>query len=119
MEFYILLILSLTTYRVTRFLLLDTLIESQRVWVYNAVLGKRPGAIRNKIHELITCKFCLSIWIAAGAVATTERYVDLHLPVFLWLASAAGSLVVWRMAEPAEVEITMGNVVRHKEAKYD
>lgn len=114
-----LILLSLVVYRVTRFIILDTLIQHQRIVFLNKLQGKKPSAFRNKIAELFTCPYCMSIWVAAASVAVLDLFESVRLPVFMWLAVAAGSLLVWRHAEPAAVEVSMGSIVKHKEAKYE
>lgn len=60
-----LVILSLAVARVTRFLIDDTLIANQRDWV----LDRMPA----KVEELLTCPWCLSVWVAAAACAVAWR----------------------------------------------
>lgn len=92
-------LLSLVTYRVTRFVVKDTIIEGTRIWLHTFILGKKPKLWREKLQELISCPFCISVWISAATVAVTDRYVSVPLPVFQWLAVAAGTLVIWRIVE--------------------
>lgn len=99
MQVGLLIFLSLATYRVTRFVVEDTLIQHQRIWVLNRIMGRKPRAWREKLYELLSCKFCLSIWFAAGAVAITDAFTSVPLPVLMWLAVSAGALVIWRAAE--------------------
>lgn len=93
-----LLLLSLVTYRITRFLIDDTLIDNQRIWVHQLLVGK-SSKFRYKLYELVTCKFCLSIWVAAVVTACTDAVGSVPMPVWMWLGSAAGALVVWQVAE--------------------
>lgn len=95
----LLVLTSLTVYRVVRFFLRDTLIDRQRNWLYEKILGDGAGKLREKLYELLDCKFCLSIWVSAGTVAVADRYTSVPLPVFVWLASSAGAMVVWRVVE--------------------
>lgn len=111
---------SLAVYRVTRFVILDTLIAHQRIWLMNLVLGKKPNRAREKVHELLGCPYCVSPYMAAFAVAGTDHYVSVPLPWLQWLAVCAGSLIVWKFVEGDEVKVTvrMGSVVEHRERKY-
>jgi len=90
-------VLSLVTYRVTRFFITDSLIEAPRASIYGWLLAGR--GLRLKVYELLTCPFCFSVWVAAGATATADAYVSVPLPVFVWLAACSGSLIVWRWIE--------------------
>lgn len=99
----IIIVLSLVTYRVTRFLLLDSLIEVTRDRVYTW-LETHPNRFTMKLVELIRCPYCITIWVAAGAVVATIMFTDasVPMPVFAWLAVAAASLVWWRIIDPKD-----------------
>ena len=93
-------LLSLACYRVTRFVVKDTIIDGFRIWLHTVILGKKPRLWREKVQELISCPYCISVWIAADLVVATDLFVvSFPLPVFQWLAVAAGSLVIWRIVE--------------------
>lgn len=94
----VIVVLSLVTYRVTRFFLSDSLLEEPRVRFHNWLLAK-PGMLRTKVYELATCPFCFSVWVAAGATAVADAYTSIPLPVYVWLAACSGSLVIWRWIE--------------------
>lgn len=94
----ILVILSLITYRIARFLILDTLIDTPRIWFHQVLIGK-PAAWRMKLYELITCPYCLTIWIAAAVVAIADIFYSIPAPIGMWLAAAAGSLIAWNIIE--------------------
>jgi uncharacterized membrane protein YcjF (UPF0283 family) len=65
------LILGLAGYRITRFFIEDSLIERPRKKVldwfrirYQAMAGKNRRFWFNELYTLITCAFCMSIWIS-------------------------------------------------------
>lgn len=93
-----LIIMSLATYRVARFLILDSLIATPRIWLHQVLLGKQ-SKVRRYLYELINCPYCMSIWIAAAIVALADRYTSVPMPIFTWLAVSAGSLVTWNYIE--------------------
>lgn len=99
----LIIVLSLVTYRVTRFLILDSLIEVTRDRVY-AWLETHPNRFTMKLVELIRCPYCMTIWVAAGAVAIIDVFTDqpVPMPVFAWLAVAAAALVWWRIIDPKD-----------------
>jgi hypothetical protein len=98
MSFIVLLIvLSAVSYRVSRFLLLDSLIDETR----NSVLEwleMHPNRFTLKLLELLGCPYCVTIWVSAATVGVTALFVEdpIPMPVWTWLATATGSLVFWR-----------------------
>jgi hypothetical protein len=113
----LILILSLVTYRVTRFIILDSLIERWRERFYEWILSpldenERACVIdvhedwplrklpwwRRKSYQLFSCPFCISVWVAGGAVILTELLADFDvvMPAWTWLAISALSLVVYK-----------------------
>lgn len=99
----LIIVLSLVTYRVTRFFILDSLIEVTRDRVY-VWLETHPNRFTMKLIELIRCPYCMTIWVAAGAVVIIDVFTDqsVPMPVFAWLAVAAASLVWWRIIDPKD-----------------
>lgn len=103
-------LLSLSTYRVTRFFLRDTLIDQPREWVYMKLLRPNETAIgkgqkwRDKVYELLDCPYCLSVWVAGFSVLAVTFHLPVPLPVFAWLAASAGAMIVWRFVERDEEE---------------
>lgn len=116
----LILMMSLAAYRVTRFLILDTLIDAPRIWLRFRILSGKPRAWKNKLTELMECKFCLSVWVAAAAVALTDQFTVVALPWLTWLAVCGLSLVVWELAEKRDMttEVTVKGLVKHQETKY-
>jgi hypothetical protein len=91
-------VLSLATYRIARFLILDTLIDTPRIWLHQVIIGK-PKAWRMKLYELLTCPYCLTIWIAAAVTALADIWYSVPAPIGMWLAAATGSLIAWKIIE--------------------
>lgn len=96
---WLIVVMSLACYRITRFVVTDTLWDGWRRRLHSKVLGAYPRVWRDKIHELLTCPFCLSVWVAAGLVAAVDQYTSVPLPWLTWGAVASGSLMVWRFVE--------------------
>lgn len=90
------LLLSGVTYRVTRFLMLDLLIEEPRQQLF-AWLAKHPNWATVKLQELMVCPWCVSVWVAGAAVLLTIPFASVPLPVWVWLASSAGCMVLWQL----------------------
>lgn len=100
----LIIVLGLVTYRVARFLVLDTLIDGTRDKVIDW-LERRQGQAQEadkssllweKLIDLIGCPFCITIWVSAGATLLTYFIVDTFaMPVWVWLATAAFALIPW------------------------
>lgn len=97
--FLLVIMLSFIVYRVGRFIVLDTMFEGTREKVY-AWLYQRDRFIWHKIAELIGCPYCITVWVSA-AVCFIWRWTvdDFAAPIGVWLAVAAGSLVLWRIID--------------------
>ena len=92
-------ILSAVCYRVSRFIVLDTLIDEPRNWVLSW-LEMHPNAFTMKLHELLGCPWCITIWVSAGTVALQHFVVDpVPVPIWTWLAVATGGLVFWGLID--------------------
>ena len=92
-------ILSAVCYRVSRFIVLDSLIDEPRNWVMSW-LEMHPNAFTRKTWELLGCPWCITVWVAAGTVALQHFVVDpVPVPIWTWLAVATGSLVFWGLID--------------------
>lgn len=89
---------SFVTHRVTRFLILDGLLEEPRQSLHNW-LAKHPGRFTIKAQELMICPWCISIWVSGGWVLLTMAFTSVPLPVWVWLAGSTGCLVFWRILD--------------------
>lgn len=119
-DLLVLLLMSLTAYRVARFFVLDTMFGALRErfldWLSTGedvggdrrpinphadpVAFSRLPLVRRKAYELLTCPFCFTVYTAAGAVAVWDLWGgSLPMPVYWWLAVAAGALIVWRIID--------------------
>lgn len=91
----LIIILGLAAARLTRLVLLDSILERPRAW-WQAKLGewataddKRRRTSSGKwLLALLECPFCFSAWVSAGLIGVTWL-VGTHvpLPVFAWLAA--------------------------------
>lgn len=100
---------SLVTYRVARFIVLDTLWDDTRErmldWLqppeHREPSFRRPYQLaKHKLGELIGCPYCVSVWVAAGVLLAHRIFVGAFpIPVWLWLATAAGGLIAWAIVD--------------------
>jgi len=95
-------LLALVVGRVTRYITSDTMFEETRdrlvIWLKDPVQSqnddgtfkarsKRKQVLGGKLGELITCPWCVSIYVSAGTVFVHRLIVEpLPQPVWWWLA---------------------------------
>lgn len=86
-DFLPLAILSLASYRLTRFFLFDTLIEGARIRWYNALLGgTRLSFLRQKAVELTSCSWCLGIWVSLAVLSLYLKNYPWDFTVNNWIS---------------------------------
>ena len=102
-------LMSLASYRATRFVIDDSLIDGPRDWFKRKVLHARPAGPdflppetkgRAKLFELVECPYCMSVWIASAIVAATWIFTPIALPVLVWGATCGAVMAWWRLIEP-------------------
>jgi hypothetical protein len=92
-------ILSAVTYRVGRFIALDSMFEGTRERVYAWLLG-HDRFIWHKIAELLGCPYCITVWVAAATCFAYRVAVEpFAAPVFVWLAVSTGALIFWAIVD--------------------
>jgi len=97
------LLLGAVTYRVARFILLDTMIDGVRDKMMEQLDKRSAKLLYRKLLELFTCPFCITVWVAGGATVLTRLFVGpFPMPVWVWLAAATISLVLWAIIDPDE-----------------
>jgi hypothetical protein len=102
------LILGLACFRITHFLTSDTLTMPFRAWLVDEriepdALGRmvqipipKPPAWRGVLGTLITCTWCLGVWVAAGLVVGL-RVWKAGTAVVVLVAAVAGAGIVLEM----------------------
>lgn len=93
---------SFVAWRVTRFWIKDSLPEESRMKL-EGWLSKRVAKLRyRKALELITCPWCISVWVAAGLTGLwrwQEGTTGWFLTGVLWLSVSGGAMACWRTWE--------------------
>lgn len=115
-------VLSLVTYRCTRFIIDDALIDAQRCWVQKKIAGRQGSEVgpprgsfpicgkliyvvptaawRAKLLELLDCPYCVSVWVALGSVMSARLAgPGVPQPFWVWLATAGGTMFWWKLIE--------------------
>ena len=93
-------LMALVTFRVARFLVDDGLIVEWRISLHTRLLSSETAFAR-KLHELVTCYWCLTIWISAGVVASVDQFTSVPLPWLQWLAVAMLAMTVGQVSDPS------------------
>lgn len=75
------LIVALAAYRVTRLVTLDRISQPAREW-----LKRRAKRADARLAYLVTCPWCVGMYVSAAAVALADIWTSMPLPVAQWLA---------------------------------
>jgi hypothetical protein len=95
-------LISLATYRITRFLVRDTF---PPVALLRARFGEKVGP-RSAVAYLSTCTWCASVYVGAAVTWAVDRYTSVPLPVLVVATASAfsGLLASWERFSPDEEE---------------
>lgn len=112
-------VLALAVYRVTRFWIKDDLIAGQRIWLQNVTLGTKPNVVREKLHELLGCHYCVSGQLSWMAVAIVAQFTSIPLPGLVWLGVWGIEPLLWRWSEDIiDIRVHIPGVVRTRDDKF-
>lgn len=101
MGIFLAILLVLAIYRVTRLFTEDKipLVAKPRDWLIGWLdpwpseikAGKRQptGATAKAVAYLLTCPWCMSVWVGAGMIPLASLWVDVPYPWLLWPAASA------------------------------
>lgn len=97
-------ILGVAAYRLTRFLVIDSLLEPGRTNLHNA-LARHDGAIWAKIHELVSCTWCVGVYVSIGIYAffVGDLFIDWTRADFISAIAVAGIQGMLHAVEPDEM----------------
>lgn len=94
---------ALVTWRLTRLWMSDTILDTPRSKIMGFVIRKRRnGKVPDrafKIHELLTCWWCFTVWVAAPVVAVADLSLSVPAPLLVWFASAGLATLIHINAE--------------------
>jgi hypothetical protein len=91
---WVLLLVTLASYRLTRLVVDDTFPPVQ--WVRDRVVGDDPAVPRWRgvpawVGDLVSCSWCASVWVSAGVTALTWVWIGLPVPLLVWAGAATGA----------------------------
>ena len=96
----LILLLALTTYRITRLVIADDFppVLKLRIWLLGTDRDALKGTRLEWVGELLSCHWCVSVWISAGLVLITQMLTgDVQYPWLVWPScAAAGALLYHR-----------------------
>lgn len=99
-------ILALATYRVGRLVILDEIFDVPRDRFFEWLMKPETLSTRRVwFNSLLTCPYCLTMWIAAGVTVFWSLVVHGEWLgwsfLLVWPAVAAASLVPWAYIDSA------------------
>ena len=94
-------LLALGAFRITRLLVLDSIIDAQRTYLQCKIIGDKDPVPprREKLYDLTTCSWCVGWWVSGAFVLAFEILVGLPTPLLWWPAVAGAAQLAWTYAE--------------------
>lgn len=97
LEFLSYLVIAIASYRIARFLVIDTLIEGIRNKLHLFLVNRadKNGPLRllwQKIYELTSCTWCAGFWVSAGVYAV-YYYHGLVWPIIVFAIAGVQGLL--------------------------
>lgn len=100
---FLIVVMGAAAYRIGRFISLDTLWEGWREKLYGwLTTGKKLSVWKLKLHELLTCPFCITGWTSLAVVIGTDIFHHLDLIILQWLATWVVALIFWGIIDDAD-----------------
>jgi hypothetical protein len=93
-EFVTVFLIVLATYRVTCFLVEDRLIVGVRTRIQEWAdrnYEEDSEYWQSRLAYLLSCMWCMSVWVSGLIVLGTMIFVSVPLPVLVWLASSGAT----------------------------
>lgn len=94
---------SFAIWRVTRFLLRDSMFEDTRFKIEHYFGSRSNKLFHRKMNELVSCPWCVSVWVTFVTVGLWRWQegdgVGWFWTAILTGASAAGAMACWRTWE--------------------
>lgn len=99
LEIFPFIILALASYRATRFLVIDTLLEGLRSRFHTFLINRtqKEGPLKLvwlKAYELTSCTWCTGFWVSAGLYALwlNDYYYSRTVIIALAIAGVQGMI---------------------------
>lgn len=103
--YLLLLVGTLVTWRVSRFIIADDLIKGTRkrvmTWLNQPRESRWKDFLADKAFDLLTCPWCVGIYVSAGFLVLTRIFVvdSIPMPIWMWLAIAGASILPYQFAD--------------------
>lgn len=94
---FLFIIFCLAVFRVTRFFVADALGDEFKDWFFDRLVRSAPsdadgemkpwfGKLLDELQYLLSCYWCLSVWVSAWFTGVSAWFVDVPAPFLWWLA---------------------------------
>ena len=91
-------LMSAASYRIARFIQLDTMINRPRD-LFHGWIANHPNRVTIWLQDMLTCPWCLTVWTSAAVTAAVAIFHPIPLDVLYWLGTCTGALVFWRVLD--------------------
>ena len=78
---------AITVYRLTRLVVVDGITEPVR----ERIISKRDGSTRDWWEQLLTCRYCVGVWVGFGVMGARWLIPGVWTPIAYALAISAAA----------------------------
>lgn len=91
---WLLLLVTVASYRLTRLVVEDSFPPA--LWLRERLTGESPAVARWRwvpewLSDLVSCRWCASVWVAGGVTLLTAVWIGVPLPLLTWAFAASGA----------------------------
>lgn len=95
--------MAAAAYRIGRLVTLDTIWDGTREKLFGwLTTGRKLSVWKLKVHELLTCPFCITGWTSLAVVIGTDIFRHLPLIFLQWMTVWVGALCWWGVIDSDE-----------------
>jgi hypothetical protein len=91
---WLLLLVTAASYRLTRLVVEDSFPPA--LWLRERLTGENIAVRRWRwvpewLTDLVSCRWCASVWVSGGVTLLTALWTDVPLPLLVWAVAASGA----------------------------
>lgn len=99
---WLLFLVTVASYRLTRLVVEDSFPPA--LWLRERLTGENPDVPRWRwvpewLTDLVSCRWCASVWVAGGVTLITTTWVGLPLPLLVWAVAASGAAWIMHLED--------------------